>query len=121
MYACNALHLEAGQRKRSVGLYFILVLLCRGKALTMVVNEGTGEGMEGWRRLTAEYESQDRNRRTSLYQQILAFQFDLLNIELSLENWERMINEWQLMAKKTMDEDTMTGVVIKNMPENHQY
>ena len=58
----------------STQLYFMVVMLCSGTALTRVVNAGAQEGLEAWRCLVLHHELTSLTRSAGLLQELLNFQ-----------------------------------------------
>ena len=53
---CLNAALTQDQIHHSTQLYYILIMLVEGPALTRVINAGHGQGLNAWRALVAEYE-----------------------------------------------------------------
>ena len=60
----------------STRLYYMLVMLCKGTALTRVVNAGAQEGLKAWRCLFLHYEPTSLTRSAGLLQELLNFSFE---------------------------------------------
>jgi hypothetical protein len=57
-------------------LYYILVMICKGSALTRVVSAGPGEGIEPWRSLVLCHEPSSQTRSAGLPLELLAYDFE---------------------------------------------
>ena len=58
-------------RLKSGTLYYLLVLLCTEKAQVILRTVEVGNGVEGWRVLSARYDRRDTTSTTGLLQAIL--------------------------------------------------
>ena len=61
-------------RVKSGTLYYLSVLLCTGKAQVILRTVEVGNGVEGWRVLSARYDRRDTTSTTGLLQAILGFE-----------------------------------------------
>ena len=88
-----------GEKKaRSVQLYFVLIMLCTGRALDRIANAPHGWGMEAWRILFQTYSSKNNARLGVMMLEELAFPLDTNDVVNSLETMERKIKEFQRYA-----------------------
>ena len=85
---------------RSMSLYYLLIMLVQGRALSIAENCPENEGMELWRRLTLAYEPKATTRSAALLLKILnwSFEGDLLS---SVEKWEILIKQYNGMIEAT--------------------
>ena len=83
-------------RVRSGALYYLLVLLCSGNAQVILRSVEVGNGVEGWRVLSARYDRRDTTSTTGLLQAILGFEMsdDLERIPDKLAEFELMIQRY---------------------------
>ena len=96
-------------------LYFILAMLLEGRAQDKVGLVGAGQGLLLWKKLTHEYESKALARQAGLLQSILNFRFvegDMMN---SLERFERQVKHYNSATGRTLGDDVMAGIVIRQM------
>ena len=61
---------------RSVQLYFVLIMLCLGRALDRIANAPHGWGMEAWRMLFQAYSPKNNARFVVMMLEVLAFPLD---------------------------------------------
>ena len=95
-------------------LHYLLILICRSTALDIVVNSGSSEGAEAWRKLHNQFGSIDDAGYTGQLVQLLSFDFTG-DIQQRLESFEREITRYQKSGEKLSDA-TRIGVVLKNLP-----
>ena len=58
----NATILEEDDRAASAQLYWMMLTICKGAALTIAFLAGDSEGLEAWKQLTEKYEAKIRTR-----------------------------------------------------------
>ena len=77
-------------RVKSGTLYYLLVLLCTVKAQVILRTVEVGNGVEGWRVLSARYDRRDTTSTTGLLQAFLGFEMsdDLERIRDKLAEFE---------------------------------
>ena len=79
-----------GEKKaRSVQLYFVLIMLCTGRALDRIANAPHGWRMEAWRMLFQAYSPKNNARLVVMMLGVLAFPLDTNDVVNSLETMER--------------------------------
>jgi len=100
-------------QQRSVQLYFILIMLCVGKALDRLANVPQGNGMEAWRMLYMAYAPKDYARLVVMMLEVLAYPLDANDIINSLESMERKLKEFEKHAEITIPEFLKIGIVIR--------
>ena len=81
-------NMEEGKKHRSQTLFYLLVMLVEGRALSIAENCKTGEGLELWRKLVSTYEPKAGTRAASLLVKILTVDFDMTDFLNSVEKWE---------------------------------
>ena len=115
----NAAFLSGEDRDLSSQLYFILTMLCEGRAQDKVALVARGQGLVLWRALCEDYESRMLSRKTGLLQQLLAFSFGH-DLQADLEKFERAIKQYELAKGAPCDPDVNMGVVIRNLTISHK-
>ena len=99
----------AGQRKaRSVQLYFVLIMLCTGRALDRIAN-----APHGW----VAYSPKNNARLVVVMLEVLAFPSDTSDVVNSLETMERKIKEFERYANIEIPEFLMFGIVVRQAEE----
>ena len=95
----------------STQLYYVLVMLCRGRALDKLHNCGDNEGVEAYRQLYLEYNPKLNSRYVGLLLEILRYKFegDLVSC---IESFERKVREYEKQSGKDVDDETVIGIVI---------
>ena len=93
----------------------MLVMLCRGTALTRVVIAGAQEGLEAWRCLVLHDESTSLTRSAGLLQELL------MNFSFEGETVSRMAqfdrDRCQKASGETFPENVRTGVPLRMLPD----
>ena len=82
-------------------LYYILVMLLRDRPLDRMHNVGIGEGLEGYRQLSLEYEPKVQSRFVGLWMSILSFSFDG-DIPAKISEFERKIKECEQQSSQSI-------------------
>ena len=97
-------------------LYRMLLMLCKGPALTTVTLPGDGNGLESWRLLVEKFEPKLRTRYAGQLVQILSYnlQGDLLE---RLVAWGRDIAVYERDANKKLDDDFKIGTFMLRLRE----
>ena len=62
-------------RPLSAQLYYVMIMVCRGGALTKVNNAGESEGAEAWRSFAAEWDPKIRTRYVGSLMHVLSHSF----------------------------------------------
>ena len=98
-------------------LYFILLHLCKGPAMTIVVNAGHGQGAVAWRALCRRFDSSSRMKSASQMQSLLTFDFRG-DFHAKLELLERRVAQYEaarvLRQLPPADTDLKIGIVLKH-------
>ena len=101
-------------------LYFILLHLCKGPAMTIVVNAGDGQGAVAWRALCRRFDSSSRMKSASQMQSLLTFDFRG-DFHGKLELFERRVAQYDaarvLRQLPPADTDLKIGIVLKQMDD----
>ena len=74
-------------------LYFILVMMSRGKALDKISTVDAGDGFEAWRVYAEDYDPRIRTRRVGLLVQILTAKFGG-DLSQALDQFDKLIKEY---------------------------
>ena len=94
----------------STQLYYMLVMLCKGTALTRVVNAGAQESLEAWRSLILHHGSTSLTRSAGLLQEPLNFSFEGETVSRTAQ-FDRDIDRYQKASGETFRENIRIGVV----------
>lgn len=97
-------------------LYYILVMLLRDRPLDRMHNVGIGEGLEGYRQLSLEYEPKVQSRFVGLLMSILSFSFDG-DIPAKVAEFERKIKEYEQQPSQSITDDVKYGVLIMGVTD----
>ena len=108
---------QAETVQRSNELYYMLVLICREKALSKVTSVAEGEGYASWRALIDEYEPKLSRRFAGLLVHILGYRFDVNDLTTSLEKWERLIKDYESQSDEKVTDNMRVGILTANMPD----
>eukprot|EP00971_Amphidinium_carterae_P040207 789007-Amphidinium_carterae.1 len=91
-------------------------MVCREAPLTRVINAGEGQGLMAWRALCRHYEPASAAREASLLLEILSFPLSG-DIQLRLEEFERLVAKYEAIAKDKLTDGLRVGVVCRSLPE----
>eukprot|EP00959_Pyramimonas_sp_CCMP1952_P121504 2540660-Pyramimonas_sp.AAC.1 len=78
-------------------------MVCRGSALTRVVNQGATEGLLAWGALCQHHEPSSAARHASLLLDLLSFNFDG-DTTARLEQFERDVHRYELSSSLLLDD-----------------
>ena len=106
--------LSPEDERLSCQLYYILTMLCKGRAQDKVSLVEDPEGLLLWRYLVDEYEPKFRSRSTCLMQKILAYKIES-DVIPSLEQFEKLIKQYEKTSGKTMDSETKAGIITNSL------
>ena len=106
-------------RVKSGTLYYLLVLLCTGKAQVILCTVEVGNGVEGWRVLSARYDRRDTTSTTGLLQAILGFEIsdDLERIPDKLAEFELMVQRYNMTSGETLSGQVEKATILRTLPE----
>ena len=111
------LSLTSTEKALSTQLYYILAMICRDRALDLIVNSGNGEGFMAWRSLFREFCPKLQSRYVSILMQILSFDFGSTagDIGSGIASFEKLVREYENQTGKAIEDDMKLGVITKNM------
>lgn len=109
----------------SAQIWYMLVMLCRGKALDLCRAVGEqGNGLEAWRQLLIEFEPRTKGRFGGLLAQVLNFSFGE-DVNNELNRFESAIKRYQDSSTEVLPDSIKVGIVMNNMKDanvqNHLY
>ncbi len=110
--------LSEGDRALSTQLYYILVMLVKGRALDVVQNTGPGEGAESLRRLEELYHPRIASRFVGTLSLILNTRFSGHDLESELELFEKTIRRYEQESGKSIDDQMLAGIIINGIQDN---
>ena len=105
-------------RKLSTQLYYILVMLVKGRALDVVQNTGPGEGAEAMRRLEEMFHPRVASRFVGTLSLILNTRFSGEDLEAELEAFEKTIRRYEQESSKSIDDEMLMGIIINGIQDN---
>ena len=109
---------EAHQENLNKELYYLFVMLCKGKAQEEVMRSPEGCGFEAWRLLTLRYESHARGRKYGLVNVCLNPTIDGADVLGSLNLWERTVSQYNLLSDGTpLPDDIKIAAIVDHSPE----
>ena len=111
---CLNAALSQDQTHHSTQLYYILIMLVEGPALTRVINAGHGQGLNAWRALVAEYEPKSAARNVGDLVALLQFDFGK-DIAAGFETYDRLVHEYDRRSPHPLQDDVKIGVVLRNL------
>ena len=106
-------------RVKSGTLYYLLVLLCTVKAQVILRTVEVGNGVEGWRVLSARYDRRDTTSTTGLLQAILGFEMsdDLERIPDKLAEFGLMVQRYNMTSGETLSGQVEKATILRTLPE----
>ena len=110
--------LGESDRKLSTQLYYILVMLVKGRALDVVQNTGPGEGAEAMRRLEKMFHPRVASRFVGTLSLILNTRFSGEDLEAELEAFEKTIRRYEQESSKSIDDEMLMGIIINGTQDN---
>ena len=99
----------------STQLYYMLVMLCNGTALTRVVNAGAQEGLEAWRCSVLHHEPTSLTRSAGLLQVLLNFRFEG-ETAARMAQFDRDIDGYEKASGETFPENIRNAVALRILP-----
>ena len=96
--------LSETEKALSCQLYFVLVMLLRGRPLDVVQNVGPGEGAESLRRLEELYHPRIASRFVGSLSLILNTRFSGNDLESELEQFEKNVRRYEQESGKSIDD-----------------
>jgi hypothetical protein len=105
-------------------LYFILIMLCSGSALSELRGVEDQNGLEGWRRLTARYEPKTRNRTLQLLDGCLSPDLSGDNAATVMDKllaWELHVARYDAQAETKLADDIKIATLMKQLSEGLRY
>ena len=110
--------LSEQERQLSSQLYYMLVMLVKGRALDVVQSRGKGEGFEALRKLEELYQPKLASRFVGSLSLILNTRFSSTDVEAELELSEKTIRRYESETGKALDDQILLGVVINGLQDN---
>ena len=103
---------DAGAR-----LFYLLIMLVEGRALSIAENCPHGHGLELWRKLVLAYEPKAATRAAGLLVKILTVDFDMSDFLSRLEKWEYVIKQYDHMVDdpEALQDRVKIATVISRM------
>ena len=109
--------LRETEKALSCQLYFVLVMLLRGRPFDIVQNVGPGEGAESLRRLEELYHPRIASRFVGSLSLILNTKFSGDDLESELEGFEKNIRSYEAKSGKTLDDEFLLSVFIAGLQD----
>ena len=101
------------KQSKSVQLYFVLIMLCTGRAQDRIASAPRGWSMEAWRMLFQAYPLKNNARLVVMMLEVLVTN-DMVN---SLETMERKIKEFRRYANIEIPDFLKIGIAIRHAEE----
>ena len=109
--------LAPADQRLSNQLYYMMVMLLRGRALDIAHNCGIGEGFETYRRLFEQYHPRVASKYVGSLSLILSTRFSN-DIESELEAFDKTIRRYESESGKTLDDEILLGVVVNGLQDS---
>ena len=100
----------------STQLYYIMVMLCKGTAVTRVVNAGAHEGLEAWRCLVLHHEPTSLIRSAGLLQELLNFSLEG-ETAARMAQFDRDTDRYEKASGETFPGNIRIGVALRMLPD----
>eukprot|EP00971_Amphidinium_carterae_P078945 1562010-Amphidinium_carterae.1 len=100
-------------------LYFLLVQLCQGRALTLLRTVNDAHGFVAWRMLKRQYEPSTAVRTVGFLQRLLTPSLRTNSVEefeTDLVTWERDVHVYQRESGETLPEGIKVAVLLARLP-----
>ena len=97
-------------------LYYLLVLLCRGAALTIVTNAGEQEGLLSWEKLVDHYDPAVAGRQAGQLLSILSWVFSS-ELQERLELFDREVRRYGAKSGVSVPPILNVGIVLRQMED----
>ncbi|CAE7276044.1 true, partial [Symbiodinium sp. CCMP2592] len=104
-------------RDLSCQLYYILVMLLRGRPLDITYNTGLGEGLESYRRIFEEFHPRVASRYVGTLTTLLSSKFGD-DVEGDLAAFEKSVRRYEQESGKTLDEEMLLGIVVNGLKDS---
>ena len=106
------------ERRTSTQLYYMLVLLCKDRALDSVRNAPEGNGAEAWRRLMWEFEPGVGVRYGAILQGLLRRKFgenSETDLAREIEAFDREVSKYELQSGDKLSDAVKHGILAGGM------
>ena len=108
--------LNAAEQELATQLFYMLVMLTRNAALTLVTNSGSQEGFLAWGKLINHYEPTERTRQAGQLMQLLAWDF-AGDVHERLESFDRAVALYQARTKEVLSDSMKIGIALRQLEE----
>ena len=108
--------LSEADEELSCQLYYILVMLLRGRPLDIAYNSGMGEGLESYRRIFEEFHPRVASRYVGTLTTLLSSKFGD-DVEGDLAAFEKSVRRYEQQCGKTLDEEMLLGIVVNGLKD----
>ena len=99
-------------------MFYALTMLLRGPLLLLLKVE-RGNGFEAWRPLVERYDGANASRLHQMLQSIMrpkAFPQDAGGFEVALNQWEHLVQRWEILASDLLDEAVKRQILLDMAP-----
>ena len=110
--------LTTQEEQLSHQLYFVLVMLLRGRALDVAYNIGSGEGLETYRKLYETFHPRVASRFVGSLSLILNTIFSGSDLEAELETFDKTVRRYENESGKRLDDELLLGIVVNGLQDN---
>eukprot|EP00971_Amphidinium_carterae_P119114 2359761-Amphidinium_carterae.1 len=98
-------------------LYWMLLMLLKGNAHTMLLNAGNGEGLVAWQVLHQHFEPRLKTRFAAQLMNLMAYNFAGDVIE-RMTSWEREVGIYESASGKKLDDEARIGIILLRLPDS---
>ena len=105
------------EERLSTQLYYVLVMLLRGRALDVAYNVGVGEGLETYRKLYETYHPRVASRYVGSLSIILSTRFSSHDLKAELETFDKTVRRYETETGKRIDDELLLGIVVDGLQD----
>ena len=106
---------QQSDQELSKRLHFMLTQLVSGPAFDICVNAGLGEGVEAWRKLTAEYEPRVKSKTAGSLLSLLKYPVEPTTG--SFEAFDKMCSVHERITGSPLSDELKMGIVLANISD----
>ena len=98
-------------------LYYILVMITRQQALTLVTNSGPQEGFLAWQRLIEHFEPTAKTRQAGQLLSLLSWNFSHGDVQNQMELFDAAAHKYEQRSADTLSDAMRVGIALRQMED----
>ena len=99
-------------------LFYILVMITRQQALTLVKNSGPQEGFLAWQRFIEHFEPTAKTRQAGQLLALLSWNFSHGDIQSQVELFDAAAHKYEVRAGDTLSDAMRIGIALRQMEDS---